>query len=59
MPLEGLLLMPWTVEHFSRRAFPLSALCLAMVDILAALGVVAAIAVAATAARVNRLLSRK
>ena len=58
IPLAALLMVPWTVEHFSGRAFSLLALSLAMIDILAGWALVASIEAAAAAARVHRMLSR-
>ena len=58
IPLALLLMVPWTVEHFSGRAFSLRALSLAMVDILAGWALLALIEAAAAAARTYRVLSR-
>ena len=58
IPLAGLLMVPWTVEHFSGRAFSLRALGLAMIDVLAGWAVVAANWAAAAAVRAHRLLRR-
>lgn len=51
-------MVPWTVEHFSGRAFSLRALGLAMIDILAGWALVAAIEAAAAGLRVRRMLRR-
>ena len=58
IPLAGLLMVPWTVEHFSGRAFSLRALGLAMIDILAGWALLAATLAAAGAVRVYQSLRR-
>lgn len=58
VPLVLLLMVPWTVAHFSGRVFSVQALGLAMIDILAGWAVLALVEALAAGAVLRRLWAR-
>lgn len=59
IPLLLLIMLPWTVEHFSGRAFTVRALGLSTIDIVGGWAVVAVIETMAAIVLLRRVLTRQ